>query len=376
LKKPRVSVNVTDVAKRAAVSPGTVSRVLNNNPNVEINLRLRVMEAVNQLGYVYRQRKTTQSVEVAESTEEASLEATDRNNNSKPSRAKPSIREVTFCFRAGISPQYTPDVGNTYFPLVLQGAEMECRASGLHLRYRIIEDSADELLVARAALLASKAEALLLVNFVDRTLVNGLLELNLPAVLVDHYFPDLPLDAVSSDSFYGGLQVVQHLIVRGHRRIAFVNGLPHYTVIRRFDGYREALAQAGIAYNPAYLLPGDLDLEAGIRAADQFVEQHLDCTAVFCANDNMALGFIQGLAKHNLRVPDDISVVGFDDVDVAKLVAPPLTTVQANASMLGHIAIRKLLDRVAAPTLSYTQTLVRVALVERESVRSILPTND
>ena len=372
MKKARVSVNVSDVAKRAAVSPGTVSRVLNNNPNVEINLRLRVMEAVNQLGYVYRQRKTAQSAEAAEATEEVSLD-TNIISNGKHSKHKPSIREVTFCFRAGISPQYTPDVGNTYFPLVLQGAEMECRSNGLHLRYRIIEDSADELLVARAALLASKAEALLLVNFVDRTLVSGLLELNLPAVLVDHYFPDLPLDAVSSDSFYGALQVVQHLIARGHRRIAFVNGLPHYTVIRRFDGYREALAQAGIAYNPTYLLPGDLDLEAGVRAAEQFVHEQLDCTAVFCANDNMALGFIQGLAKHNLRVPADISVVGFDDVDVAKLVAPPLTTVQANASMLGHIAIRKLLDRVAAPTLSYTQTLVRVALVERESVRSILP---
>lgn len=354
MRRARIQIGVRDVADKALVSIGTVSRVLNNHPNVEADLRLRVLEAVNELGYVHRPRRTDRFI-----FDRSEGEAVEENK----------VRQVTFCYRKSISPQFTPEMGNTYFPLVLQGAEMECRQQNLHLRYRIIEDDAEELPRAREALLESQAEALVLVNFVDHTLISGLLELNLPAVLVDHYFPDLSLDAIMNDSYDGAFQAVQHLIKQGHRRIAFVNGLSHYTIIRRADAYRRALELAGISFNHEWVLQGDLTPEGGVAAAEKFVLQKLDCTAVFCANDNTAFGFIQGLATHGIRVPDSISIVGFDDVDAARFVTPPLTTIRADAPALGRMAIRKLLERIADPTLPVTQTLVRAELIERRSVR-------
>jgi len=356
LKHTRVQIGVRDIADLALVSIGTVSRVLNNHPNVEADLRLRVLDAVNKLGYVHHPRQTDRFLrEVSEP---------DEGPNNK-------VQQITFCYRAGISPSFTAEMGNTYFPLVLQGAEMACRQQNLHLRYRIIEDDAKELPMARRALSDSQAQALLLVNFVDHELVNGLLELKLPAVLVDHYFSDLPLDAVMNDSYYGAFQAVQHLIKNGHRKIAFVSGLSHYTILRRFDGYCRALNVADITYDPAWLLTGDLTVESGVEAAHEFVRRKLDCTAIFCANDNTAFGVIQGLAQSGLQVPADISVMGFDDVEAARLVTPPLTTIRANAPALGRMAIRKLLERIYEPDLPITQTLVRSELIERRSVRTI-----
>lgn len=357
MSKARVQVGVRDVASRALVSVGTVSRVLNNHPNVEADLKARVMEAVNELGYVHKPRRTP------------TLEF---ENSADVFIVQRQVRQITFCYRASIAPQLTAELGNTYFSMVLHGAEAECRQQNLHLRYRLIEDNAHELEQAREALIQSQSEALLLVNFIDHDLVNGLLQLNLPAVLVDHYFPDLPLDAVMNDSYYGALQAVQHLVNQGHRKIAFVHGLPHHTISRRYDAYRGALNTARITFDPRWVLQGNLMLEGGIEAAHEFVQRNLDCTAVFCSNDNTAFGFIQGLAAHGIRVPDDISVIGFDDVDAARFIVPPLSTVRANATALGRMAIRKLLERIADPSLPFTQTLVRAELIERQSVRSQL----
>jgi DNA-binding LacI/PurR family transcriptional regulator len=308
---------------------------------------------VNELGYVHRQR---QSLAEAEGMSE---------------NGQRGIQHITFCFRPNISPLIAPELGNHYFPLVLRGAEAECRRLHLNLSYRLIEDDVNDLSRAREILNRSQSEALLLVNFIDHELVNGLLKMGLPAVLVDHYFPDLPLDAVLNDSYNGAFVAVKYFIEQGHRRIAFVDGLPHYTIQRRFDAYRRALESAGIVFDPALVLGGDLMPEGGVAAADEFVKRGLDATAVFCANDNTAFGFIQGLVKHGRRIPDEVSVVGFDDVEAARLITPPLTTIRANATALGRVAIRKLLERVNDATLPVTQTYVSSELVIRNSVRAL-----
>jgi LacI family transcriptional regulator len=356
LKKARVQVGIRDVADRALVSIGTVSRVLNNHPNVETSLRLRVLNAVNELGYVHRQRQTDRFT-----GDNFQLLKLDKNK----------IKHVTFCYRASISAHATPLLGNTYFSLVLHGAEVECRQRNVNLRYRLIEDSAAALPSALEALLESKTEALVLVSFLDHTLVKGLLESGLPVVLVDHYFSDLPLDAIINDSYHGAYHLMQYLMEQGHRRIAFVNGLPHYTIQRRFDAYRRALEDSGIPFNPAWVLQGDLQVEGGNNAAEEFIKNKLDCTAVFCANDETAFGFIQRLADYKIKVPRDISVVGFDDVEAARFVTPPLTTIRADAPSLGQIAIRRLLERANNPDIPFTQTMVRSELIERNSVQKI-----
>lgn len=355
MKKARVQVGIREVADRALVSTGTVSRVLNNHPNVETSLRLRVLDAVNELGYVHRQRHTDQF----------------SNGNGLLLKPDNGIKHITFCYRASISSHPTPLLGNTYFSLVLHGAEVECRQQSVNLRYRLIEDSAAALPSALEALIESKTEALVLVSFLDRTLVKGLLNSGLPVVLVDHYFPDLPLDAIMNDSYHGAYRLMEYLLKQGHCRIAFVDGPPHYTIQRRFDAYRRALEDHGLPFNPAWVLQGDLQVEGGNRAAEEFVRGKLDCTAVFCANDETAFGFIQKLADYKIKVPKDVSVVGFDDVEAARFVTPPLTTIRVDAPALGQIAIRKLLERANNPGIPFTQTMVRSELIERSSVQKI-----
>jgi LacI family transcriptional regulator len=357
LENEKNQVRVQDVALRAGVSVGTVSRVLNDHPNVESTIRLRVLNAINDLGFVHHRRRRAN---------QPSLES---NLPEIKTGIKPQIKRITLCCRTGIRQQNILGKGSTYFSQVLQGAETECVRWNLHLSYRIIEDKANELPRAREALKTSKAEALLLVNFADYTLTNGLLELGLPAVLVDHYFQDLPLDAVTNDSYHGAIKAMQYLLKQGHRRIGFINGLFHYTIQRRYDAYRLILDDIGVGFKPEWVIPGDLTVEGGRSAANEFVRRGLNCTAIFCANDETAFGLMQGLAAHGLRVPEDISVIGFDDEEAARLVSPPLTTIRANAFSLGRLAVHRLRERIADPTLPPTHSFIQAELIERKSVR-------
>jgi DNA-binding LacI/PurR family transcriptional regulator len=351
-------VTVRDIASEALVSIGTVSRVLNNHPNVEPDLRLRVMKAISELGYTLPKRGRTDhdtSLTKGPDIHQEQLQ---------------KIKHVAFCCRAGVS-SLTSDASNSYVHRMLRGAEAECGQHNLHLIYRIIDDQENELEQVRRMLLESRADALLLINFSSHDLVTGLHQLGLPTVLVDHLFSDLPIDIISSENYQGAVRAVQFLIQKGHRRIGFINGLPHYTIQSRFEGYRRALEEAGIGFDWRLVVPGDLTLEGGIAAAQYLVQKNLDCTAYFCANDPSAFGFIQGLRGQGLQVPQDISVVGFDDLEGAGLISPTLTTVRANTEEVGRMAIRKLLERVNFPDLPVTQTLLYTSLVERESVRSL-----
>ncbi|HEX2915742.1 MAG TPA: LacI family DNA-binding transcriptional regulator [Chloroflexia bacterium] len=349
------NVTIRDVATRALVSVGTVSRVLNNYPNVEADLRLRVLNAASELGYSLRKRRADQEPQFF------------TYNGQEERRI---LTHIAFCCRPVISPS-VPDSHNPYFSLMLRGVEAECRRHNLHLIYRIIEDDASELDYGRRMLAESHADALLLINFINEELVSGLLDLKLPSVLVDHYFPELALDMVSNENYNGSIRAVRYLIEKGHRKIGFINGLAHYTVQRRLEGYRRALEEAGIPFNWDYVIKGDLTIDGGVNAAHEVARKGVDCTAYFCANDQTAFGFLQGLRAHGLEVPRDISVVGFDDTETARLVTPALTTVRADPEGLGRMAVRKIIERVNYPDLPVTQTLLYTSLVERDSVRSL-----
>lgn len=353
---------IRDVASKALVSVGTASRVLNNHPNVEADLRMRVLSAAQELGYSLPRRRDGNSHFDQPALTSTSVRVVETET--------PTISHIAFCCRPVISPNI-PATSNPYFSFVLRGVEAECRLRNLHLIYRIIQDDVRDLEHGRQMLAESHADALLLINFIDERLVSGLLDLNLPTVLVDHYFPNLPLDVVTNENYNGAVRAVQHMIEKGHRRIGFVSGLPHYTVQRRFEGYRYALEAAGIPYDPALVIPCDLTFDGGLAAAEEVIRRGLNCTAYFCANDWSAIGFIQRLRSHGIQAPHDISVVGFDDAESARMISPALTTVRADPEGVGRMAVRKLLERVRHPSLPVTQTLLYTSLVERESVRDL-----
>ena len=365
----RNRVTLKEVAEMATVSLGTASRVLNDHPNVQPDLRLRVLAAASELGYPLEKSRANYYTK-GEATPSNGLVANPSllDDEVAATEQPPEITHVAFCCRPLISPLMNEDY-NPYFSAMLHGVELECRQQNLHLLYRMINDDPSELDEGRQKLIESGAEALLLINFINEELVRGLLDLKLPAILVDHYFPDLPLDIVSHENYRGALRAVNYLLQKGHRRIGFIDGLPHYPIQRRFEGYCAALLSAGIAFDPTIVIASNLKVDGGRAVATELVNRKLDCTAYFCANDETAIGLIQGLRAHGLHVPQDISVMGFDDVESARLITPALTTIRANPAGVGRIAVRRLIERVKMPTLPITQTSLATYLVERDSVK-------
>ncbi|HEY4368895.1 MAG TPA: substrate-binding domain-containing protein [Steroidobacteraceae bacterium] len=172
--------------------------------------------------------------------------------------------------------------------------------------------------------------------------------------------------ALPIDDQQGAVLATQHLIVLGHRRIAFIAGnLNHPDAVERLDGYRQALAQAGIAYDPKLVVPGDFHEEGGMEATLRLLSSPSKFTALFCVNDQTAYGACLALYRSGLSVPRDVSVVGFDDLHSSSYRVPPLTTVRQSIRVLGESSAEAMLQLLnnRRPQISLPQ----VELVVRES---------
>ncbi len=338
MKRP----TIRDVAARAGVSHQTVSRVINGNGNVAAGTRKRVLEAIQELEYV----------------------------PSALARGLSSDRTHTLGM-------VTADVSDYFFAQAVAGAEAEARRHGLFLVVGSVETAADGderdylrlmlerrvdgLVVAQpvlgpgtGSLLASLAERLPLVVMVAR--------LHLPGV-----------DVVDVDNRQGGLDATSFLIEQGHRAIATITGPLDWPSARdRLASYRVALRRAGLEQDPALVVRcRDWGLESGREAATRLLAAGSPFTAIFAQSDLLALGAITELRAQGLRVPEDVSVVGYDDIPVASFVDPPLTTIRQPTRQVGAKAVDILLDKIAAAR-SQTRSrpgrhLLRAELVVRQS---------
>jgi LacI family transcriptional regulator len=178
------------------------------------------------------------------------------------------------------------------------------------------------------------------------------------------------LFTLNFDNFEGGRLATEHLIQLGHRRIAFIAGdSDHPDATERLRGYRAALEAAGIAFDQALVVPGEYHELSGLLAVDRLLATNQRFTAIFAANDQMAVGAALGLQRHSLRVPADVSVVGFDDLPTSQYAIPPLTSVQQPAYELGRLAASAMLQLLADAKPSVEVPLPR--LVARESSRRL-----
>jgi len=341
------SITSRDVARRADVSVGTVMRVLRKDGGVTDALRERVQRAIDELGYIHVPRKTR---------------GVEHGNGVK---RHDTLRTVSFC----VPITRNPHVQDAYFYQTLRGAQSECASRQISVVYTTYEDTPRALPEIKQAVQRGLADGLILINYGSRQLIEGLLELDVPLVLIDPHQPvGLPVDSVIYDALDGVLLAMQHLIDLGHREIAFINGpQQRYTMQRRLEGYRTALATAGIPFRAELVVNGDTTPEGGQREMQQLLAAGHRFTAVLCANDYTAFGAIQALNAAGLRVPEDVSVVGFDDIDAAKLVSPPLTTIHADLEGKGSVAIGRLLERTTRSGGPFVRSVVQVHLIERAS---------
>jgi LacI family transcriptional regulator len=192
-----------------------------------------------------------------------------------------------------------------------------------------------------------------------------------PAVLVDSYTEDDTFDSVATDNVGGARTAVEHLISRGHRNIAVLGTEPAAfpSILQRRRGYEQVMAEAGLT--PRYVDTPYWPPEPAALLGVTYVQAHPETTAIFCANDAVAVALLQAARQAGIDVPDQLSIMGFDDIDLAGFVSPGLTTMAVDKVGMGRIAVTLLAHRLELGKECVTQTLVRPTLVLRESTRTV-----
>jgi LacI family transcriptional regulator len=312
---------IYDVAARAGVSIKTVSRVVNREANVSRAMRERVEEAVVALGY--RRSLSARALAGSNSTIIAAL------------------------VDAGLTIEHWKSGrGNDYLSRLELGALMECRRAEYHLMVELVDHGSEHLERDMLALLGSirPAGVLLTPPNSDHAVVLDILDA--AGVAYARISPEMDLGrgvSVRMDERQAAFDMTRHLIERGHQRIAHISGPATYAASRlRREGYEQALKVAGLPQSPALIIEGDFTFASGITGVERLLAGERP-TAIFAANDDMALGVLQGAAAAGLSVPSDLSVAGFDDTPSALFSTPPLTTIRQPVAEMAAEATRRLL---------------------------------
>lgn len=335
------SATLHDVAELAGVSIGTASQALNGKPNVAAGTRAKVMDAARTLGYFSKERS--------------------------PDLSEERLGLVGMLTKHDLG---SPIVPNPFYSHVQMGVEAECRRLGINLMYAHLEVTRKNLPVAWPAMLQDGAlDGLLLIGaFIEDTveLINRRLD-KLPVVLVDSYAPNLPLDTILIDNQQGMISAVEHLVALGHRHIGLIgwNEDAAPSVDERRDGYLQALRRHGLPEQ--YIEPSALNRDGGVRATHQLLQRAPEVTALIACNDDTAIGALTTLRQLGLDVPGHCSLVGFDNIDLARDVTPALTTVHIYKSWLGALGLRQLLLRANNQEMPKVTTRLTTELIVRAS---------
>lgn len=327
---------IRDVAREAGVSTATVSRVLGRPDLVNAQTRQSVMAAVTALGYT-------------------------------PNAAAKSLRTL----RSGKLLVTVPDIANPFFSLILQGIE----AAALRAGYAVLlgDTQHDEAREQQYALMLQRREADGLIFLGHRlpkaaaALVRSRPSRTAPVVNGCEFSPSLGVPSVHIDNAKAAFEVVDHLCQLGHRRIGVVTGPMASPLSRdRLKGVMARASRPG-AKITITTAGGDFSIESGIAAAEQLLGGARPPTAIFCFNDEMAIGVLHTARQHNLRVPDDLSVAGFDDIRFAQFSDPALTTVRQPMRELGEATVRLLLDILRGNVKDAVSVTLPHALIVRAS---------
>lgn len=314
-RRPRGrSVSSREVAQRARVSQSTVSRVINERSNVLPETRRRVERAMADLGYVPNAAARTL---ITRRSQLIGLLVSNITNGFHPA----IIESVT---AAALAVGYTVIVGNTPEATREQAAFLRTLA----------EHRADGVIMTSAPLRA-------------RAVLEPLLAAGLPIVLANRRADDVATDSVSVDGVKAGRIATEHLIAHGCRRIAYVGGRPAASTDRdKFEGYRAALVAAGIRLDEELVTHGSYTYEWGHERTLQLLKGGLTVDAIVAGDDMIALGCMDALAASDRRVPEDVAVIGSDDIVAARFHAVGLTTIDHSAATMGELAVRLLLRRI------------------------------
>jgi LacI family transcriptional regulator len=326
-----MAVTIREVASHAGVSVATVSRALNRSGPVREETRRRVEAAVKALDY-------------------------------HPNSAARSL----ITRRTRMLGVLLPDLHGEFFSELIRGLDQAAQAAGYHLLVSSSHDNATDLDAALQGMHGRLDGLIVMAPKVGGAVLSQLLPTHIPLVLLNSADADLECDALRIDSFGGARDMVQHLVSHGHRRIAFINGPEeNFDAQERLRGYRAGLEAAGLCPDPLLEVPGDFAGSGGHAGAISLLAVRPPPTAIFAANDAMALGALSALREAGVAVPGRMALAGFDDISSARYASPPLTSVRGPIGQLAARAVTRLVSR--ATTRTATRELLPAMLVTRHS---------
>lgn len=334
----RKSPSMYDVARVAGVSQTTVSFVVNNVPNTHIpqETRDRVWAAVEELGW------------------------------------RPNAMARGLSLRSSHTIGLISDeiATSSHAGKIIQGAQ---DAAWAHAKMLLVINTSNNCDIERAAvemMLERQVEGLIYATMYHRAVVPPPALAQAPTVLLDCYVADRSLPSVVPDEVQGGRMATEVLLQKGHRRIGFINDVgPIPAMFGRLEGYKQALAAYGVPFDPGLVRTGATIAPEGYRCAVELLQLPERPTALFCFNDSTAMGAYDAVTQLGLTIPDDVAIVGFDNLEViAAQLRPPLTTVELPHYEMGQWAVRYLLDHADGSPLEPIQQTIACPLIARASV--------
>ena len=323
---------INDVARAAGVSVATVSRVLNQSEKVKPDTKERVRQVIERLQY-------------------------------SPDASAKALRSR----RTSLIGVVIPDVSSIYYLELLKGIENTAIGSNYNLIICDAQNSAEREKEYMKMLSERRLDGFIFINtlLLDEQIAK-LAQQGFPLVLIGRELKDGHVTSVMVDNRSGACQAMDHLIGHGHQRIAYLRGMIHPDDEERFSSYRDTLARHGLPFDPQLVERGLFTEEGGAHALGRLV-QRAKFTAVFAGNDEMAIGAMGKARQLGLRVPEDLAVVGFDNIRLARHVVPALTTADMPKYQLGAMAAKKLLEALSNEHIVYEKVVLRTELTIRQS---------
>lgn len=327
--------SIKEIAKVANVSPATVSKALNQRKDISEATRQKIL-------------KIAQSYDFFPSAIGKNLKNLKTENVG-----------VIFCRES------QPLSGNPFYSRVLEGIEAELAINNYSLVLHLLPNDYKGTLPKM--LREGQVDGVILAGVMRSDFIDRLRNLNIGVVLVDPKILIADFSQVLIDNEHGAFQAIQYLISFGHKRIGFISGnLDRLSFVQRFKGYKKALQYHKIPFDKELIQSGGL--EQGYEHTQKLLQMADPPTAIFAANDINAIYGYKAIKDAKLRIPEDISVMGFDDIELAKISSPPLSTIRVYKEEMGSIAVRILLQIITNEIDKPVTTMVPTKLISRESV--------
>ncbi len=334
-------MNLEQIAKLSGVSRSTVSRVINNDPNVSEGTREKVLQIVKRVNYT--------------------------PNAAARGLAAGRTHVLGLVIPMGVAALFT----DPYFPILIQGVSSACNAREYSVMLWLAEPEYERRQI-RQIMYSGLVDGVIVSSMLlNDSLVQALIDGDLPFMLVGRHPTEARVNYVDADNIGGAREAVTHLLRLGRSRVATITG-PQNMIAGsdRLAGYQAALRDRAVMLDPSLIVEGDFTEAGGYRAMQQLLARRPD--AVFAASDMMAIGAIRALREASLRVPEDVAVVGFDDVPQVARLVPPLTTVRQPIYRLGATTVDSLLDLIEYPDSPPRRIVLPTELVVRASCGSAL----